>query len=112
MPTKYGDQLVAAVLSSDVRSLGEELALLCIKANLSAVYVAQVLGVSRMTIHTWFRGGSIRPRKKAKIRSFMKILKEDLENGALPVTSVVEGRKYLQGMSKEPLRPANTRKSN
>jgi hypothetical protein len=104
MPTKYSHALIEAVQSTHVRGLGQELALLCIHADLPAAYVAQVLGVSRMTLHTWFRGGEIRERKHVVIEAFMKLVKEDIANGVLPAKTFSEARSYLQTMCDEPIR--------
>lgn len=111
MPTKYGAALVASVRNAEVRGLGQDLAGVCIAANLPAVYVAQVLGVTRMTLHTWFRGGAIRDSKHSRIRTFINIVKKDLVSGRLPVESVREARSYLQPMCSEPLKTA-TEQSN
>lgn len=104
MPARYSSDLVEAVRNASVHGLGQELALLCIDANLPAVYVAQVLGVSRMTLHTWFRGGVIRERKQPSVTLLIKLLKEDLARGVLPVRTHGEARSYLQTMSNEPIR--------
>lgn len=106
MPTSYGEALVAYVHNATVRGLGTELAALCIAGNLPAVYVSQVLGVTRMSLHTWFRGGPIRKGKHAKINAFMTIVRKDLINGRLPVKTIREARSYLQPMCSGPLKNA------
>lgn len=106
MPSKYSAGLVSSVCSNPKRTLGQDLAVLCIATNLPAVYVSQVLGVSRMTLHTWFRGGEVRERKQAKILTFMRVVKGDIEAGRLPVKTVREARSYLQEMCSEPLKTA------
>lgn len=107
MPSKYGAALRASIRSAHVRGLGWELAAVCITANLPAVYVAQVLGVTRMSLHTWFRGGAIRESKHAKINLFLNIVRRDLASGQLPAKTVREARSYLQPMCSEPLKTAN-----
>lgn len=107
MVSKYSTELVKAVQSAPVRGLGTELAALCIEANLPAAYVAQVLRISRMTLHTWFRGGEIRERKHPTIQLFMQLVKEDLADGVLPKKTLAETRAYLQQMCGEPIKPAN-----
>lgn len=106
MPSKYSAELVLSVCNAPKRTLGQELAMICIAANLPAVYVSQILGVSRMTLHTWFRGGEVRERKQSKIMTFMRIVKGDIDTGRLPVKTVREARSYLQTMSSEPLKTA------
>lgn len=104
MPPAYSSDFVNAVQTAPVRGLGQELALACIDANLPAAYVAQVLGVTRMTLHTWFRGGEIRQKRHWKIDVFMKLVKEDMSRGILPAKTLREARSYLQEMCDEPLR--------
>lgn len=104
MPSKYGAALIASVRNAHVRGLGRDLAAVCIAANLPAVYVSQVLGVSRMTLHTWFRGGAVRDAKHSKIQTFMNLVRKDLASGKLPAGSVREARSYLQVMCSEPLK--------
>lgn len=111
MPSKYGAALVASVRDADVRGLGQDLAEVCITANLPAVYVSQVLGVTRMTLHTWFRGGVVRGAKHTKIRTFINLVQKDLLSGRLPVETTREARSYLQPMCSEPLKTA-TEQSN
>jgi hypothetical protein len=64
------------------------------------------LGVTRMTLHTWFRGGVIREAKHSKIQAFINIVKKDLLNGRLPVENTREARSYLQPMCSEPIKTA------
>lgn len=106
MPPKYSHALIEAVQNAPVRELGHDLAWLCIRADLPAAYVAQVLDVSRMTLHTWFRGGVIRERKQPVVRALMKLLKEDIDRGVLPVKTLSEARSYLQEMCDKPIRTA------
>ena len=103
MPPKYSRALIETVRSAPVRELGHELAMLCIEANLPAAYVAQVLDVSRMTLHQWFRGGVIRERKHPVVRTLIRLLKEDFEKGVLPVKTLSDARSYLQEMTDKPI---------
>lgn len=104
MPPKYSFAFIEAVQNAPERGLGQELALVCIEANLPATYVAQVLGVTRMTLHTWFRGGEIRDRKRVVVEALLNILKEDMSKGVLPVKTLSEARSYLQDMCDTPIR--------
>lgn len=95
MPTKYSTQLVESVLCADKPGLGQELAKVCIEANLPALYVAKVLGVTRMTLHTWFRGGNIRQAKKERINLFIDLVEEDTRKGVLPAPTFKAAKEYL-----------------
>lgn len=95
MPTKYSAQLVESVLGAERPGLGQELARVCIEANLPAAYVAKVLGTTRMSLHTWFRGGSIRQSKKERINLFIDLVEEDLRTEILPVKNLKAAKEYL-----------------
>jgi hypothetical protein len=103
MVRRYSAELVELVENAPSYKLGLDLAATCIKANLPAVYVAEVLEVSRYTIHTWFRGGAIRPRKRPRIESFIKLVEEDMEKGILPVKNLLDARYYLGDMVGRPI---------
>jgi hypothetical protein len=98
MPTKYSTDLVESVLGAEKPGLGQELAKVCIEANLPAVYVAKVLGVTRMTLHTWFRGGNIRQAKKERINLFIDLIDEDTRKGVLPAKTFKDAKEYLKAM--------------
>lgn len=103
MVRRYSAELVELVENAPSYKLGLDLAATCIKANLPAMYVAEVLEVSRYTIHTWFRGGAIRPRKRPRIESFIKLVEEDMEKGILPVKNLLDARYYLGDMVGRPI---------
>lgn len=103
MSGKYSAELIATVRSLHVRSLGQDLAYLCIEGNLPATYVAQVLGVTRVTLHAWFRGKEIKAHRVPKIEAFIRLLTHDLEKKVLPVTTLEQARAYLQEMCDEPI---------
>lgn len=108
MSAKYSADFVAAVRSLRERSLGQELATLCVDGNLPAAYVAQVLGVSRMALHAWFRGSPIRRHRLPRVHTFMQIVKDDLQRGTLPVRELKQAYDYLQEMCDGPLEKINT----
>ena len=109
MVAKYSAKLIEAVRGNTEYKLGVELANICIAANLPATYVAQVLGVSRMALHTWFRGGAIRPSKRERVNVFIDIVQDDLNKGVLPVRTLAEAREYLGEMSDKPIVTAATK---
>ena len=59
MPKKYSQSFLIELGKADNERLGVKLAKACVRADLPIIEVAKVFGVSRMTIHTWFRGGAI-----------------------------------------------------
>jgi len=104
MVAKYSAELVEAVRNATTYRLGLDLAATCIKANLPAVYVADALEVSRMTVHAWFRGGAIRPSRRGKIETFIRLVEEDTEKGLLPAKNLRDARAYLGDMIGRPIK--------
>lgn len=92
-------------LESAEETLGVSLAKLCIKAGLPALYVATMLDVSRMTLHTWFRGGNIRDDRKIKIEKFMQLIEDDIQAGVLPKKNLNETKRYAEAFSGRPILP-------
>jgi hypothetical protein len=52
MPRPYSDKFILGLNKGDPKSKGVQLAKICVKAGLPAKYVANVFGVSRMSIFT------------------------------------------------------------
>jgi hypothetical protein len=96
MARPYSKGYLVALTELDSKRLGVRLAKLCVKANLPAQYVAEVFGVSRMTIHSWFRGKAIRDKNCTRIENFMILVKEGLHDGQLPTVTLLESKKYLE----------------
>lgn len=96
MARPYSKGYLIALTDLDSKRLGVRLAKLCVKANLPAQYVAEVFGVSRMTIHSWFRGKAIRDKNCTRIENFMVLVREGLHNGDLPVSTLLDAKKYLE----------------
>jgi hypothetical protein len=95
MPRGYSQELINSLQSKVVLTDGQELAQLCMEANLPAIHVAEVLFVSRMTIHSWFRGSPIRQRNMERVVAFKHVIQKDLHDGILPAKSLTEAKEYL-----------------
>ena len=76
MPKKYSPTFLLELNNFDTDRLGVQLAKACVNADLPATEVAKVFSVSRMTIHSWFRGSPIRDKNCIKIKKFLKALNE------------------------------------
>jgi len=96
MARPYSKEYLVALTELDSKRLGVRLAKLCVKSNLPAQYVAEVFEVSRMTIHSWFRGKAIRDKNCTKIENFIVLVKEGLHDGQLPVVTLLDAKKYLE----------------
>ena len=104
MPKSYSPEYVKmlnAVVMAD--KLGIVLAKACVKANLPLKLVAKALGVSRMTVHTWFRGGDIQLGRKPLVITFLKVIEEDTAKGVLPLADFKSAKEYVNNLlNKEP----------
>jgi len=98
MSRPYSQKFIDEVMNSDSRRVGVELAQQCIRANLPAKYVAKALGVSRATIHNWFRGSILRGKNEDMALAFIRLVKQDIESGALPAKSVKNAKDYISDM--------------
>jgi len=96
MARPYSEEFLLDLKNFDPKRLGVRLAKLCVKSNLPAQYVAEVFEVSRMTIHSWFRGKAIRDKNCTKIENFIVLVKEGLHDGQLPVLTLIDAKKYLE----------------
>lgn len=103
MTRTYSIQLRTAVKDPSSYRLGMDLANTCIKANLPATYMAEVFETTRQTIHSWFRGGVIRPKKRRKIEVFIQLVEEDMKKGVLPCKNLRDARAYLRDMVGRPI---------
>ena len=104
MSRTYSTDLVDTVKEVGPYRLGIDLADTCIKANFPASYIAQVFDTTRQTIHTWFRGGHIRHKKRAKIETFIQLVEEDFQRGLLPCKNLADARAYLKDRIGRPIK--------
>ena len=98
MARTYSPELLSIVDTTAEDNVGTTLAKACIKANLPAAYVSKILGVSRMGIHAWFRGGYVRSGRREKIKLFLQLLEEDTTSGLLPAKNLKEARTYTENI--------------
>lgn len=95
MPRSYSEKFLLGLERHEPDKLGVRLAKLCVKSNLPVKYLTKVFGVSRMTLHSWFRGQQIRIKNGDKIVRFMDIVKRDLDKGDLPVMTLNQAKLYI-----------------
>jgi len=102
MPKSYSPEYVDALNKVEMYdNVGIVMARACVKANLPLKLVAKIFGVSRMTVHTWFRGGPIRPGRMQLAKSLLKILEEDTAKGVLPLADFSAARAYVNELLKK-----------
>lgn len=95
MARPYSEDFLIELYKADSKRLGVQLAKLCVKANLPALYVARVFSVSRMTIHGWFRGQYIRDKNCKRIEAFMELVQKAVDDGELPASNLRKAREYV-----------------
>jgi hypothetical protein len=54
-----------------------------------------------MALHTWFRGGPIRPRRIKLVDAFMSLVEKDIKAGVLPARNLREAIAYIDDMLRE-----------
>jgi hypothetical protein len=103
MARSLSHELLERIDSDAGETLNMRLAKTAVAAKLPAMYIAAMLGVSRMAVHSWFRGGEIRQSRLEKIQGFIELLNEDLQAGALPKKSLAETKEYAERFSGRPV---------
>ena len=98
MARPYSQDFIANLNTLNPENLGVQLAKLCVKANLPTLYVARVVGVSRYTIHSWFRGQYIRKMNKPKVEALMKEIDKGFNENKLPVINLSSAKQYLDSI--------------
>jgi hypothetical protein len=101
MPRSYSNKFLLTLSKPTAITTGHYLAKTCVKANLPASYVCTVFGISRMALHTWFRGGSIRPRRETTVDAFISLVEKDLLSGVLPAKNLKDAKEYIEDLLKE-----------
>jgi hypothetical protein len=103
MSRSYSDKFVIELKRADPDNPGIALGLACVNANLPAKYVADALGVTRMTVFSWFRGTRIRIKTLQRVEVFTDLVESDTAKGRLPARTKAEAREYLEEMIGRPL---------
>jgi hypothetical protein len=98
MPRIYSEKLTIKLSQSDYNKTGIALGTVCVRANLPATYVARAFGVTRMTIHSWFRGKPLRDKNRQLAEAFIKLVGDDIKAGALPARSMKQAKEYIEDM--------------
>lgn len=98
MARPYSERFILDLNKADPEKIGTKLALVCVRANLPSTQVAKVFGVSRMSVHSWFRGQFVREKNYEKILRFIKLVTQALEEGVLPAQSVKQSQEFLENL--------------
>lgn len=103
----YGSKFIEIVESSAPKILGEQLAVLAVKANLPSTYLASILGVSSTTVYQWFRGQGVRENRRHIVEKLISRLTEDVTSGRLPVVGLQESETYIKSIAADSSSVAN-----
>jgi hypothetical protein len=98
MPRNYSQKFVRDILSANPNRTGVALARACVAANLPAKYVAEALGVTRMSVYSWFRGKPVRDKNRQVIEVFTDLVESDTAKGMLPANNIAEAKSYIESM--------------
>lgn len=98
MARPYSEKFVLNLHHADEDKVGVQLAKLCVQANLPTTHVAKAFGVSRMSIHSWFRGQYVREKNYEKILRFINKVTEAMQQGVLPADSAKKARDFLENI--------------
>lgn len=96
MPKSYSEKFVLNLQKNTSDHVGIQMAKLCVRARLPIKDVANVFNVSRMAIHSWFRGNEIKPENMSKIEKFNTIVATGLLEGHLPKITSISARHFLE----------------
>ena len=95
MARPYSEQFLISLQKADPTRIGVQLGRLCVKANLPTTYVAEAFNVSRMSIHSWFRGQYVREKNYEKITKFIGLVNKGLDKGLLPAMTLRQARNFI-----------------
>ena len=95
MPRPYSERFLLDLNKADPTRIGVQLGKVCVKANLPTTYVAEAFNVSRMSIHSWFRGQYVREKNYEKINKFIGLVNKGLDKGILPAMTTKQAREFI-----------------
>jgi hypothetical protein len=100
VPRGYSPELIESLRYKTARDgLGTVLAKKCIAANLPSTMVADLLDVSRQTLHMWFRGAGIQPEREPRIKALIAIIDSDIAAGVLPLEDYKSSKAYYKSLT-------------
>jgi len=96
MARPYSEQFLISLQKADPTRIGVQLGKICVKANLPTTYVAEAFNVSRMSIHSWFRGQYVREKNYEKITKFIELINKGIDKGVLPAETSTDAKDFIQ----------------
>ena len=96
MARPYSERFLLDLHKADPTRIGVQLGKVCVKANLPTSYVAKAFNVSRMSIHSWFRGQYVREKNYERITKFIELVNKGLDKGVLPAMSSTDAKNFIE----------------
>jgi len=96
MARPYSEQFLINLQKADPTRIGVQLGKICVKANLPTTYVAEAFNVSRMSIHSWFRGQYVREKNYERITKFIELVNKGIDKGILPAVTSTDAKDFIQ----------------
>lgn len=85
MKRNYYDEAVEIIMAAPEKSPGVELAKLCVAKDYGVAEVAEYLGVTRMTVYSWFYGQRVpKYQNLAKVTSLIEKLRSMIAEESPP----------------------------
>ena len=98
MARPYSQKFLMELFANEKDTLGIKIGRLCVKGNLHTSHVSKVFEVSRVTIHSWFRGAVMRKKHHATAEAFIRLVEKDLEAKTLPAANSSVSKWYIESM--------------
>jgi hypothetical protein len=96
MARPYSEKYLLSIDKLDPTRAGVQLGKLCVQANLPITYIAKAFNVSRMSIHSWFRGQYVREKNYERITKFIELVNKGLDKGVLPAMSSTDAKSFIE----------------
>lgn len=98
MARSYSQEFLLDLHMRQSEDLGTRLARACVEANLPMAHVARALGVTKLSVFFWFRGGNIRETNAKRVEALLRIIREDMKNGTLPAKTIADAKAFVDSI--------------
>jgi hypothetical protein len=102
MTRPYSEAFLIELFKRQDEEIGTRLAKACVTNKLPVTYVAPALGVTRMTVHSWFRGKVPKVDKLQLIEDFLVVVNKDATDGKLPAANLKQAKDYMASLTAIP----------
>lgn len=96
MARPISDKLRVYLDQTESDSSGVSLGRACIQAQLPIIHLARALGVSRWTVHKWFRGEPVAQRYRPNVKSAFNRIQQGLQTNELPIKNKADAKNFIE----------------